>query len=253
MRTLPGQSVVRGLLLAGWIVLLALCPWWLGLLLLCIAAAGALFYARRSTNLGEACRLAAKWGLPGMLFAVQRALGGDLMAWGAALLGALVGFSLIALLESLLPRHVRPRTPVAPVSPEWREIAMAPVGPPAHIIELAPPAWFDAAAARDPSGDMYYRAASASEGSYRFADGCVLERLNAHCTFSPTGRWFAAGLADGHGVTLLDREAGRKRAHRLRGWELSGWDQGDGPWLSRGTDGVPVPLHEALGQDASRA
>jgi hypothetical protein len=245
--------MVRGLLLAGWIVLLMLCPWWLGLLLLLLAAAGALFYARRAMSLSEGCRLAAKWGLPGVLFAVQRALGGDLVAWGAALLGALVGFSLIALLESLLPRDVRPRTAVSTVSPEWREIALAPVGPPAHIIELTPPAWDEAAEIRDPRGQAQYQATSPGEGRYRLADGLVLERLDARCAFSPAGRWFAAGLADGRGLALLDRDRGRTKPHRLRGWELCGWDEGEGPWLSRETDGVPVPLHEALGQDVSHA
>ena len=138
----PGQRFARWLLLAGWTVLLALLPWWLGLVLLVALTAGAAICTRRSHPWGELCRSGLKWGLPGMLFAVQRALGGDLIAWGAALLGALVGYSLVALLESLLLHRVRRAS--AP-TPEWSELAMAPVGPPARIIELAPVQWHDAA------------------------------------------------------------------------------------------------------------
>lgn len=243
-----GQRLVRSLLLAGWTVLLALCPWWLGLVLLFLLAAGTLYCAHRSVHLRDIGRSALKWGLPGVLFAAQRALGGDLLAWGVALLGALVGFSLVALLESFLPRRLRR---ASPPSPEWRDIAMAPVGPPAHIIELAPVDWRNAEAAlSDPRGHVVaYEAATPEEGRYRLADGSTQERLSARCAFSPQGRWFAASLPGGTGDVLFDRDRGRM--HRLRGWQLCGWDEGDGPWLARPMDGVPVPLHQALGQAAS--
>jgi hypothetical protein len=242
-----GQRLVRSLLFAGWTVLLALCPWWLGLALLLALAAGVIHQARRSIVLRDLCRGALKWGLPGVLFAAQRALGGDLLAWGAALLGALVGFSLVALLESFLPRSA-PHAP--PPSPEWRDIAMAPVGPSAHIIELTPITWQDARGSwSDPRGQVVgYESLSAEEGRYRFADGTTHERLGARCAFSPRGRWFAAESPRGSGDVLFDRERGRN--HRLRGWQLCGWDEGDGPWLARSADGVPAPLHEALGQAA---
>jgi len=239
----PGQRFARWLLLAGWAVLLALLPWWLGWALLVVLAAGAVIYARRSHPWGALCRSGLKWGLPGMLFAVQRALGGDLIAWGAALLGALVGYSLVALLESLLLHRVR-RTS-AP-TPEWSELAMAPVGPPARIIELAPVQWRDAADVHE----LHYEATGQDEGNYRLADGHTLRRLGPRCSFSPQGRWFAANPAGGSGELLF--EFARGRQHRLRGWELCGWDQDDAPWLARHADGVPVPLHEALGQDAPR-
>jgi len=240
-----GQRFVRSLLFAGWTVLLALCPWWLGLALLLALAVGALYYARRSAHRRDLCRRGLKWGLAGVLFAAQRALGGDLLAWGVALLGALVGYSLVALLESFLPHRSR-ATP--PPSPEWRDIAMASIGPPAHIIELSPVAWADAGASLcDPRGLVIgYDADSEVEGRYRFADGSSQERLSARCAFSPRGRWFAASLPGGSGDVLFDRD--RARMHRLRGWHLCGWDENDAPWLARHADGVPAPLHEALGQ-----
>jgi hypothetical protein len=240
-----GQRLARSLLFAGWTVLLALCPWWLGLALLPLLAAGTLYYARRSANRRDVCLGGLRWGLPGVLFAAQRALGGDLLAWGVALLGALLGFSLVALLESFLPRRARS---ASPPSPEWRDMAMASVGPPARIIELEPVAWQDAGAAlSDPRGQIVgYEADSADEGRYRLAGGGTLERLGARCAFSPKGRWFSAGLPHGRGDVLLDRDRGRM--HRLRGWQLCGWDESESPWLARRADGVPAPLHEALGQ-----
>ncbi|MGO4702392.1 hypothetical protein [Dyella sp. 2RAB6] len=243
MSPLPGQRFAKGLLFAGWTVLLALLPWWLGLALLLALTLGAVLYTRRAHRFGEICRNGLKWGLPGMLFALQRALGGAVIGWGAALLGALLGFSLIALLESLLLHRVR--RSAAP-SPEWSELAMAPVGPSARIIELTPVQWCDAADA----GGVHYEATGKDEGNYRFADGHTLRRLGPRCAFSPLGHWFAANQAGGQGDLLFDRVRGKP--HRLRGWELCGWDEDDGPWLARHADGVPVPLHQALGQDAPR-
>lgn len=249
MNLLPGQRFARWLLFAGWAVLLALLPWWLGLAALLALAVGTVFYTRRLHRYGELCRSGLKWGLPGMLFALQRALGGDLIAWGAALLGALVAYSLVALLESLLLHRVR--RSAAPV-PEWSEIAMAPVGPPARIIELAPVEWRDAAVDSSgesvPAENLRYQVTAENEGNYRFADGHILPRLGPRHAFSPQGRWFAAQQPAGRGDLLFDRLRGRP--YRLRGWELCGWDGDDSPWLARHADDVPVPLHEALGQDA---
>lgn len=246
MSSSPGQRFASGLLFAGWAVLLALLPWWLGLALLFALTVGAVLCTRRSHPWGELCRSGLKWGLPGMLFALQRALGGDLVAWGAALLGALVGYSLVALLESLLLHRVRHS---AAPSPEWSDMAMAPIGPPARIIELVPVAWRDAVA--DMSREsLRYELTAADEGNYRFVDGHTLQRLGPRHAFSPQGRWFAANQPAGRGDLLFDRARGRQ--HRLRGWELCGWDGDDSPWLARHADGVPVPLHQALGQDAPR-
>src|ERR1700761_2838178 len=158
--------------MALWIGLFALPPWWLGLPLLLALAFGATVLAARRHEWALWCRRGLKWGLPGWLFALQRALGGDLLAWGAALLGALIGFSLVALLESLLDHRVR-RAPHASPQPEWSELAMAPVGPAAHIVELEPVRWQDARGrVDDPRGDSVdYRSGNDESGSYQFKSG----------------------------------------------------------------------------------
>ncbi|ULU27228.1 hypothetical protein [Dyella terrae] len=98
---------VRTLPAAVWTCVVALLPWWMGLSLVVLSVLGAVLFDRRIVHYAELCRRALRWGLPGLLFAVQRALGGDLIAWGAALLGALVGFSLVVLMESLLDHRVQ--------------------------------------------------------------------------------------------------------------------------------------------------
>lgn len=237
--------VVRILPAVAWTVVVALLPWWMGLPLLLLSVLGAVAFDRRVARYAELSRRALRWGLPGLLFAVQRALGGDLIAWGAALLGALVGFSLVVLMESLLDHRVR-RTPVALASPEWAELAMAKVGPPAHIIELARAHWHEATDGLvDDTHGVRFESMGEGRGRYVFAQGPVVDKASSRYCTGPQGRWFVASLPDGRGEILLDRQDGH--AHRLTGWQLCGWE-GDRPWLSRGSDGVPVPLHEVLGQ-----
>ena len=75
---------------ALWVLLLALLPWWLGLpVLLALAAAVLLLQQRLSAPHAGLIRYALRWGLPGWLFALQRALGSDAFAWGAIADGAL--------------------------------------------------------------------------------------------------------------------------------------------------------------------
>ncbi|MBV8158737.1 MAG: hypothetical protein JO278_13810, partial [Dyella sp.] len=88
MRLLPAVA---------WMGLIALLPWWMGLPLWLLLGLGAVMFHRRIDHYAELCRRGLRWALPGFLFAMQRALGGDLLAWGVALLGALVGYSLLAL------------------------------------------------------------------------------------------------------------------------------------------------------------
>jgi hypothetical protein len=244
----PGARwIVRLLPAAAWTCLVGLLPWWVGLPLLLLLATGAIAFARRIGQVAPLCRRGLRWGLPGWLFAVQRGLGGDLVAWGAALLGALVGFSLVALMESLLDRRVR-RVPYTSPSPDWEDMALAPMGPPARIIELSRPIWCEASDnLTDSSGDkLRYEAGGNDRGRYVFGQGRVIDKVSPRCCFGPGGRWFVASLPEGKGDTLWDRQ--NDRLHRLPGWELCGWE-GDQPWLSRSPDGVPTSLHEALGQE----
>ncbi len=238
--------LVRWLPAVAWTCLLGLLPWWVGLPLLLLLALGAVLLARRIAHYAALCRRGLRWGLPGLLFAVQRALGGDLVAWGAALLGALVGFSLVVLMESLLDRRVR-RTAHVQVSPEWSELALAPIGPPAHIIELTRADWrevYDVFV--DPAGEsVRYEADGVGSGRYVFKRGRVIDRASPRYCFGPGGRWFVVSLPQGRGDILWDRQA--DRMHRLAGWQLCGWE-GEQPWLAQEPDGVPTPLHEALGQ-----
>lgn len=229
----------------AWTGLLGLLPWWLGGLVLLALVGGAVAFDRHRAPVAELCRRGLRWGLPGALFALQRALGGDLLAWGAALLGALVGFSLVVLLESLLDRRVR-RAPAGTISPEWRELAMAPIGPAPHIIELLPVQWLHVTGSfDDPLGESaHYEPQGEGHGRYVFAQGRVIDQASPRCCFGPEGRWFVASLPDGRGDILWDRQG--DRLHRLVGWELYGWEDTQ-PWLAQGTDGAPAPLHEALG------
>lgn len=231
------------LALTAWSIALALLPWWLGLpLLLSLAAVVVLLQGRLIDDHANLIRQALRWGLPGLLFAVQYALGGDAFAWGTALLGALAGYTLLAGLDAWLDRELRRAPPVGTPS-DWPELALAPVGPPAEIIELLPPDWQGAAdRAVDPlGGHAAYRA-----GSWWFDIGGQIAAVDARSAFSPGGRWFAAPVDDGRGVLLWDRQ--RERQHRLRGWQLAGWYR-EKPWLQRHADDVPLALSAVLGED----
>lgn len=226
-----------------WLLLLALLPWWLGLPLLLAIAAALMVSAERLGAHACLLRRGLRWGLAAVLFALQRALGGDAFAWGAALLAALAGYTLLAGLEAWLDRDRRRAADYLPEhAAEWPQLALAPVGPAAAIIELQPPRWRDAGAGVvDPGG----RAVDYRSHAYRFADGLVLDRAGPDCCFSPDGNWFAAGPARAGGLVLCDR-AGH-RVHRLRGWQLYGWHTAQ-PWLVRDGRSAPLPLKDVLGQ-----
>jgi hypothetical protein len=237
----PGWNVVLPAL--AWMVLLGLLPWWLGLpLLFALAAVVVLLQHRLAGEHATLIRRGLRWGLPGVLFAWQRTLGGDAFAWGAALLGALTGYTLLAGLEAWLDREQR-REPVAAASAEWPELAMAPIGPAAEIIELQLPAWQSADQKLvDPLAHrVEYRG-----GGFLFADGDRIDGVGPQAAFSPAGRWFAAQMANGRGIVLWDRE--RQRRHRLRGWQLCGWYR-EQPWLSRREGDMPLALPAVLGRD----
>ncbi|CAM5361268.1 hypothetical protein [Rhodanobacter lindaniclasticus] len=227
-----------------WVVLLAALPWWLGLpALLALAAAVTLLQHRLAPAHAALIRRALRWGLPGWLFALQRALGGDAFAWGAALLGALAGYTLLAGLEAWLDRDLR-RAPAGAPAAEWPELARAPIGPPAEIIELLLPTWHEA---RGELADPLGGAVHGEPGGCRFDDGTRVGAPGGftQITFSPSGRWFAATTGK-RSVLLWDRQ--RDRQYRLRGWQLCGWYR-EQPWLDRREDAMPLALSAVLGRD----
>jgi hypothetical protein len=218
----------------AWLLALALLPWWLGLPLLLAIAAMLLFAAERWEHHERTLRLALRWGLPGVLIPVQRALGGDAFAWAMALLGALVGFTLIAGLEAWLDRGRREKV-AQPELRDWPSLALAPIGPGAVMVDLVPPQWTEGSCLDPRGGEARWE-----DRRFVLGDGATVERVQPRASFSPDGRWFVACTL--RGVVLLDR--GHGRCHRLRGWELCGWH--DGPWLARGT-GPAMSWREVLG------
>jgi hypothetical protein len=243
---LPRRAIAWNLLLPAlaWAGLLALLPWWFGLPLLLALVAVLLLRPQRLAEHAPLLRRGLRWGLAGVLLALQRALGGDVFAWGAALLGALAGYTLLAGLEAWLDRgrHRPTRLPTT-ASAEWPELALAPIGPAVDIIELQPPAWQSVDAGLiDPLGGR----ASHRDGRCHFADGRVIDDVGAQAAFSPAGRWFAARMEHDRGVLLWDRE--RDRQHRLRNWQLCGWYR-EQPWLSRREGDMPLALPAVLGRD----
>jgi hypothetical protein len=228
----------------AWTVLLAWLPWWLDLPLLLAVAIALLISAHGLGAYTPLLRRALRWGLPGLLLAGLRALDRGPVAWVVLLLGALIGFSLLVLLESWLDRG-RPRVPSPSSSAEWGELALAPVGPAAAIIELQSPAWLSIEhGLADPrGGELHY-----AERSLLLANGRRIEGVESRCCFSPDGRWLAVGLTGGRGLCLHDRQCDKQ--YRLRGWRLYGWQAGE-PWLSRGEDRAPLALGHVLGRDDS--
>lgn len=247
--------------LLGWLLILALLPWWLGLSLLCALVATLLLLgARLDQEYALTLRRGLRWGLPGMLLALQRALGGDAVAWGAALLGALAGYMLLVGLEAWLDREAARAAPPpgvttvamsdaadpspTPLATEWPAQVMASaIGPPAEIITLQWPDW---STGTDEVADPWGGEIAWRDGGYVFAGARRVDGVDADACFSPDGRWFAARLPLARGVLLWDRR--HDRTHRLRGWHLAGWYR-ELPWLQRDIDAAPRPLSHVLGED----
>lgn len=201
-----------------------LLPWWIDVPILLTVAAILLAFGQRMATLARLCGVALNVGMFGLIHAVQRDMGGSLLAWGVAMLAGLAGFSLIVLVESF----ARKPTMTAPVpeTREWPELALDRVGPPGAIIELTPIEW---------TSD------SALPGT-PFADGRMPARATGRYAISPDGGWWLAELHGG--VAVFDRE--HRKFHRLRGWKACGWH--GQPWFERRGSDLPVSLHEALGQ-----
>ncbi|OOG59797.1 hypothetical protein [Rhodanobacter sp. C03] len=240
----PRRPIAWNLLLPAlaWAGLLALLPWWIGLPLLLALMAVLLLRPQRLAGHAPLLRGGLRWGLAGVLLALQRAFGGDAFAWGAALLGALAGYTLLAGMEAWLDRAQR-HDPAAATSAEWPELALAPIGPVAEIIELQLPVWQSTdEGLTDPLAHrVEYRS-----GNFQFADGSGIDGVGPHAAFSPVGRWFVARMPNDHGIVLWDRE--HHRRHRLRGWRLCGWHH-EQPWLCRREGDMPLALPAVLGQD----
>jgi hypothetical protein len=239
----PPQAWRKWLPLMAWMVLLASLPWWLGLpLLLALALVLLMLQHRLVAEHASSIRRALRWGLPGVLFALQRALGGDAFAWGAALLGVLVGYTLLAGLEAWLDRDLR-RAPANGTQAEWPELAMAPIGPPADIIALELPAW---QLMNDLPIDAYTERLDYRDGECRIGDEVHIVDASPHVCIEPNGAWLVVRMSADRGIVLLHRPD--HRLHRLRGWKLAGWHGGQ-PWLMRREGDMPVALATLLRRD----
>jgi hypothetical protein len=225
-----------------WLLLLAGLPWWLDLPLLAAFALALLWRIGPLQGQAALLRRGLRWGLPGLLLAILRGFGADALAWLVALLAALAGFSLLMLLENWLDRG-RPREPSSVAAGEWPELAMAPVGPAAAIIELQAPQWrpLENGVVDPLGGELRWRSEAVS-----LADGSRLQGVEPRCDFVVDGRWLVLPLTGQRGLLLLDRR--HDRAHRLRGWQLAGWHAGQ-PWLSRDEERAPLAIAHVLGDD----
>jgi hypothetical protein len=231
------------LLAIAWTLLLASMPWWFGLpLLLGLAAIQATPLPRWHRH-GWIIRLALRWGLAGLLAASYRALEQHPSALVLTLLAALAGFSLLVLLESWQDHKTLRSPAIAAATPEWSELALAPVGPAAAIIELQAPIWLELDSASDdvPDGVSWI-----DGGCCQLGKQTRIDHIEPRVSVAPGQGWLAWPITSGRGVVLYDRV--HERQYRLRGWQLYGW-HADQAWLSRGEDQPPLALSHVLGQD----
>lgn len=245
MRALPWAEWMAPV---AWLLLLVLLPWWLGLPLL--LAAVALLLARPGWLQihTRVLRLALRWGLPGVMLALKRWLGGDALAWTIAAVAALAGFTLLAGLEAWLDRDL-PRAAVGDAGPTpdaWPERMLHSSPLAGEIVELVPVQWHDAPAELDDPRGGRLTCCSDADGfrGVVFDDGTRLAATAGRYAFSPGGRWFA--LDEGAATTLRDRD--RNHTHRLHGRQLCGW-HADQPWLQGGPTAMPEPLPGVLDSD----
>ena len=231
------------LLAIAWMLLLAYVPWWIDLLLLLGVVIAQLVPLPRLRRHGGQLRLALRWGLAGLLLAVYRTLQGHELAITLTLLAALTGFSLLVLLESWQRHKPERNAALAASSPEWREMALAPVGPSAEIIELQPPTWLqlDDRAEDNPAGITWH-----TRNGCRIGGDVSIDHVEPRVSLAPGQGWLALPITSARGVVLYDRT--RQKQYRLRGWQLYGWHAGEA-WLSRGDDRPPLALSHVLGQD----
>lgn len=231
------------LLAVAWVVSLALVPWWVGLPLLLALAAVKLANAPRLQPYSRLIRHTLRFGFMGVLIASYRAFGGHALGLTFTLLAALVGFSLLVLLESWQDRKPLRDTVIAAGSPEWKDLAMAPVGPTAVIIDVQPPVWVTL---DDAVSNMAVDVQRVAEHTYRVGAGSTISPVEAHMSLSAAQGWIAWSMTAKRGVVLYDRA--HDKPFRLRGWQLFGW-HGEEAWLTRDDDQMPLALSHVLGQD----
>ena len=231
----------------AWALLLACLPWWIDLPLLLALAAIQWAQVPRLHHYGAAFRRALRWGLAGMLIASYRAFGGHALGFTLTLLVALLGFSLLVLLESWQDRKPRRNVALAAESPDWRELALAPVGPAAAIIEVAAPIWINL---EGENRDLPIEVTRLAERSWRIGARLKLEPVEPRISVAPGQRWLAFPITAGRGVVLYDRD--HDRQYRLRGWQLYGWHAQEA-WLARDEDHPPLSLSHVLDQDRVEA
>jgi hypothetical protein len=231
------------LLVIAWILLLACLPWWAGLPLLLGLAAVQAARLPRLRRYSGVLRRALRWGLAGLLVAGNLAFGHHALGLTLTMLAALVGFSLLVLLESWQVRKPQRNVATATASADWSELALAPVGPAHTLIELQAPQWIalDEGAADAPDGAVMLDAHRCSIGPE-----ARIDNVEPEVSVAPGQQWIAWPMAARHGVVLYDRAHGRQ--YRLRGWQLYGW-HADEAWLSRSEDQPPLALSHVLGQD----
>ncbi|WP_147293253.1 hypothetical protein [Dyella monticola] len=189
-------------------------------------------------------RYALRWGLAGLLVASYRAYDDHKLGLTLTLLAALAGFSLLVLLESWQDRKPQRNAAVAAASPDWSELALAPIGPADTLIELAPPHW--RALEGDGNDELPPDITRLGTGNYRVGTGALIKDVEAQFSVAPGKGWLAWHMAARRGVVLYDRARGVQ--YRLRGWQLYGWHV-DEAWLSRSDDQPPSALSHVLGQD----
>jgi hypothetical protein len=231
------------ILAIAWALLLALVPWWIGAPLLFALVIAQLAHVPRLQHYSGVIRHALRWGFAGVLIASYRAFGGDALGFTFTLLVALAGFSLLVLLESWQQRKPLRDAALAAESPEWREMAMAPVGPSAVIIEVEAPIWI--APDELPNGATF-RIERITDHSYLVGGDTKIHHVEPRICLSKGQGWVAWPMTAGRGVVLYDLAG--DRTFRLRGWQLFGW-RGEEAWLTHGEDQPPLALSHVLGQD----
>ena len=231
------------LLAIVWSLLLACMPWWIDLPLLLALAAMQLAQVPRLHSYSGIIRRALRWGLAGLLIASYRVLGGHVLGLTFTLLAALIGFSLLMLLESWQGHKPLRNTSIAASSPGWSEMALAPIGPSAAIIELHPPTWvaLDGLAGTPPA-----EMAPIAKHSWHIGAQARVDNVEPKVSVAPGEGWMAFPMTAERGVVLYDRA--HNKQYRLRGWHLYGWHVEEA-WLTRGEDHAPLALSHVLGQD----